>query len=247
MSSYALTVVMNSTTVVKLKMLGYVLYAFAAVQASSYAYPVVVYKSSDYSAQTVIRFEPTLMNAYLSTTPVQPGHVVLNGQVVAIKLGELTTIDQSGLFTPPVTGLHGAVVVYNGSARTYTTGITIDVDGWDANAVALAVPAKLSQTFVPYPRVVVMFSSRDHPLNEMLERVGDPCFSIEFSGATDRQVNYDADTGWSASGSFATLYEPPVDLRKLLILRLPAFLLNANVKFVHALTRSPPPQASRAR
>ncbi|HTU70245.1 MAG TPA: hypothetical protein VMF11_07965 [Candidatus Baltobacteraceae bacterium] len=232
MSDYTLTVNMSTDTVQQLKANGYALHAFFAVQAPPAGLPVLVYRNPNFLPQTAIVFSPDALNVFLSATPLQDKTRLQNAQLQPIALGQLCTIDSSGVLDPPADGLPGAVTVYNASKTTYTTGLAVSVNGNPANVVALSVSAQLAQLAAPYSRAVVMLSNLPLSPGLMLAQAGDACYSVDFGASVSRQVTFDVNAGWSSTGAFASLYPPPVDLTEVLILQPPRYLLKSLAAFV---------------
>jgi hypothetical protein len=214
-TTYTVTIQCTSATVSALQAEGSALIGFSAVQGTdASALPVVWLSTTGYSTTTNIVWSTTY-EAYTSSTAIKAGTLIEVGSAQAIVVGQVANVGGGGLITVANGGTAGYVTIANTTNDPYTCGIEQMVNNVFAPLCAYPLYGNNTQTIVPLPQIVLMFTtaplavgeawSDDIPapqvrLSASLDATG-PAFWIDMSGQTTATVSYDVNDGWSAAGA----------------------------------------------
>lgn len=220
-TNWTVTIAMSPPTLKALERSGYSLFGFLGVRCSdAAAVPLVWYQTRDYLLSTVVTWAP-VYQAYLSFSPIGPTAPIVPGASVPIDIGQMLTVGQTGPEQVGAGPSSQGVAFLNRSSRPFTCGLAEPVppDGTAFNPVCAApLYGTNGQLFVPAPRLLLLFSTVPVPTGTVLERATGPGLLIDMTGATDRAVTYDINSGWDCgSAVWGRVVAPFAELAPLLV------------------------------
>jgi hypothetical protein len=213
-TTYTVTIVCSSETVTALQAEGSALIGFSAVQGTDFsALPVVWLATNAYSQSTAIVWSASY-EAYTSSSQVNAGTLLQVGTTQPVAVGQLCTVSAGGLIEVSNAGTAGYITIANGTSTQFTCGIEQPVNGTYAPVCAYPLYGLNTQTIVPLPEIVLMFTTAPLVAGEMwsddiappaaLQRAAldasGPALLIDMSAQITATVNYDVNDGWSWAG-----------------------------------------------
>lgn len=222
-----LTITMSAATVQGLQDEDYALYAFTAVhygprltQARAFGggYPLVWFRQETYLTNTVVRFDDTLPSAYVSATALAENAVIQVGDSYVTDLAQTVLVDQNGLLTGLSTGSPGTVSLLNTGQVAWTCGLSLPVNEVPRPVCAFPLHGGALDMIAPTATVLVMFAINSIPLGSAVSTAYSNGLHVDFGSETQRIVEFDIDTGWSANAAiWARTVPAGTDIGSLLI------------------------------
>lgn len=220
MTTYMIDLSISAETLVAMKNAGHALYAFKAVRCGAPGgVPLVWFETSQYLMTTEIAWKETYQ-AYISTSPIVPGAMVVESAACDIALGQTATVSTEGTLTASPTGAPGAISIANAGQGRWTCGPAQIVDGVSAPICALPLGVDLMDVVTPVEQVLLMFAAVPVNTGAAVLTAWSPGLLVDLTGAPLRLVAFDVNHGWSAAGAdWAQPVARGSNLAELLILR----------------------------
>jgi len=186
----------------------------------------VLWRRVPYSTSTHVGWRDGCQ-AYTSGSPITGGEQVRVGFSAAIDVGQVLRVLPGGIGLVCSDGHAGAVAILNTTSTMFTCGISGGTDSEPAPYCAFPLYGNHLQTLVPLGKILLMFATREVAPGTVVEHFYDaartsfgPGVLIDLTGATQRALTYDINTGWSWGGyTWARTIPPGTDLVPLLIER----------------------------
>lgn len=208
-TKYILEITCSPATLEALADQGSALVAFSAVQANDLtALPLVWMITTAFGASTALHWSAHY-EAYASSTPIAGGTVIHIGTTQPIAPGQIYQVQAGPVGTVANNGNTGEITIVNQVNDPFTCGIQQFVEGAFAPVCALPLFGLSTQTLVPLPQIVLMFTTV--PLSvgealpgEMTKALLDAAtgatgsvLSIDMALQNPASVTFDINDGWS--------------------------------------------------
>jgi hypothetical protein len=202
---HGVRITMSTATVESLAGSGNFLYGLPVVQCSDTAgEPLVWYRSSAYSPNTVLRWA-ALYQAYTSTSTgaLSPGTQVDAGFSIPMATGQLLAVNApGGIGTVREAGCPAALSIVNRTTMQLTCGVSMArPDGSFGGVCALPLYGKGLQIVQPLARVLFLFSPRDAPVWTVADVATGPGVLVSLEAGATRELAFDRNAGWSWGGA----------------------------------------------
>jgi hypothetical protein len=192
------TIKMNAPTVAALVQRGFNLYVFKAVQASRNAVPVVWIKTSQILQVMQVSW-PDQYGAYVST---EQNSGIITTKMTPAGLGQTVSVDESGNLSVSGQGIAEAISISNQGTRPATAGICEMANGQLAPTMAIPLPGMTMEVIAPVEKVVLMLGEVLVDGGAVVVQTSAPGLFVDLTGgASERQVAFDINQGWSADGA----------------------------------------------
>jgi len=201
---YSVNLTMNAKTVQTLLGQGNALVALSAVRGRDLAaLPLVWSLTAKYGQSTLLQWK-TAYAAYTSTSSIVAGTVVHPANTIAVAPGRIVKVGSGGLLTDGGIGSPGAIEIVNSVADSFTCGVQQSVNDVLAPVCAYPLNGLSTQTIVPLPQVVLVFSTTPLTVGEAFDAAVpalalSSILAIDLSSNATAGVQFDVDRGWSAS------------------------------------------------
>ncbi len=222
-----ITVHMSPSTTTTLAQRGFRLLAYRATTCNDGAAQPLTWAEVPFSAVTALDF-PRELEGYTSLNPVQPHAVIKPSNEVVAPIGTQLHVGIAGLLT----SFHGkgdeAISFFNETESPQTCGLGSQCNQTTAAFIALPLLGRSRTAMRPLARVALRFSTNDYEIGRVLddefggESPGSngPAVIVDFASNEDRELRYDANSGWDWGGfSWATEQPANEPLSSLLIER----------------------------
>ncbi|MCA9527348.1 MAG: hypothetical protein KC549_13750 [Myxococcales bacterium] len=216
---YSIDISMSQSTVAALVNGGFKLYAFKGVQTTmGGGAPVVWFESTAFSLTTTISWEEQYQ-AYTSTSAIIPSGRIVASAAYDADLGqELTVTSSAGTGTVGNGATDGAISILNATTTPFTCGISQVVNNQASPLCAFPLFGNNLDVMAPIEKVLLMFATDSINTGTVIYKAYSQGVLVDLTGATDRDVSYDMNTGWAWGGfSWGQAVAPNKDLVPLLI------------------------------
>ncbi len=230
-ADYQVIIKISAADVNDLKDYGFRLYGFRAVQAQTKASPLVWFRTATFSTSTTVKWKRTFY-AYTSTSELIPnGHVEASFEA-DITFNQTLVVNKPGNTGDVVhEGTPNAIRISNKLEAAFVGGIAERVgEGEYRPLCASKVFGGHIQAIAPIEKVLFMFIQDQIETGTVITRAISPGVLIDLTAASQRQVTYDLNKGWSWQNneSWARRIEANADLAPLLIDTPASFLKGKN-------------------
>ncbi|MEY4249982.1 MAG: hypothetical protein RJA87_1615 [Pseudomonadota bacterium] len=203
-SNYTVIVNLSADTVAKAKALGFKLYGFKSVKASSNAtQPVVWFKDTDYLQTNRIDWSEQYQAFTSLTDPIGGGAISALTSANA-DLGQEADVDQYGNITVKnsTPGLvtdnsAQAVTIINTSDLPFTAGLASVQNGVSKAMCAMPLYGNTSNFVAPIEKITLMFASDNVNTGSVVSRTYSQALQIDLTASNTRTVAFDINTSWS--------------------------------------------------
>jgi hypothetical protein len=197
-----ITITLAPTTIIALKDLGYALYVMRAFDTTNAGgKPLVWVTTAQFFEQTTIEFEAEYQT-YISSSQVVANGVVDVSTMAPVALGQTATFNPDGTITVTRGGTSAGVTLVNGGTTPYTTGLAAPANG-NVPAAIFAEPLYgLAEDIVaPLDQCLLTFSTQGVAAGTLVATAMSQSLLVDVTGASQRAVTFDINTGWSAGGA----------------------------------------------
>jgi hypothetical protein len=204
-SDYLVVVEMSSDTVTGLLRQGFSLIAFSAVGGRNLeALPLVWSITPSFGTSKTFRWSTTY-DAYTSSTPIVPGHVIVAGSTSAIRTGQTLDVALGGIGTVVNHGQAATIGFFNGTTTAFTCGICQSVNEVMSPVCAWPLNGGNRLFIEPLPIIVLLFTTLSLRVGEAFGAPAHPDIAAESISSivaidmTDQSavtVGYDINRGW---------------------------------------------------
>ena len=204
MTTYAVNINMDQSTVKDLSANNYKLYGFKAVQTTANGSPLVWFSTSAFSLNTYISWD-VLYNAYTSKSVIKPNTKIVASAAYQIDLRQtLNVTDKSGTGTVDSgSGVTGAISIHNLIDDPFTCGISqSDPSGTPTPMCAFPLFGGGLDVIAPIEKVLFMFATDQINTGTVIEKAFSRGVLVDLTGApgNTRSVFFDINKGWSWNG-----------------------------------------------
>jgi len=216
---YTINITMTPETVMFLSSNGFVLYGFKAVKTTNQgAAPLVWFRTSSIAMNTQVTWAEQYL-AYLSTSPITPNGTIAVSSAVAINLGQTAVVGQDGHLTAIAQGTPSAISLSSASFQQWTSGIAQPgADQQPSPLVALPLSGDGIKIIAPIEKVLLLFAQTTFGAGTVSFKAYAPGILVDLTGALQRNVSYDMNSGWSSGGgAWATPVATQQDLIPILV------------------------------
>lgn len=207
---------------------GYTLYAMHAVEITDGAAVPVIWDATKAIAPTMQISWDTSVAAYTSLSPISVGKTIAVGSSVAADGGQTVGVGAGGVETLMTGGPANMISFANNVTDQFTIGFTrTDTSGTVVPIFAVPLYGLHNGQAYPSPQILLNFSTRRYRPGTMImsiEPTGLPQASygqsllIDMTGANNRSVSYDINTGWDwGRFAWANIIPATADLSKILL------------------------------
>lgn len=210
------TVKITIPTVDELQKNGFILYGYKAVQSSDKAGRPLVWTRNEYGPITTVEW-PADLEAFASTDTIEKDQVISRGSEKSMSSGQIWTIDNT--LKGPVThgGTPEALSIKSRATRSLTCGLSQKQGKTFQPYCAFPLFANFLDTITPLDKVLLAFSTKSMELGTVVEgslsgtvtpsealsaegAAWSPGIFIDLTEASERQVKFDLQSGWSWGG-----------------------------------------------
>lgn len=208
-TKYILNITCSPGTLKALADQGSALVAFSAVQANDLsALPLVWMITTEFGASTALHWSAHY-EAYASSTPIAGGAVIHIGTTKPIAPGQIYEVQAGPVGTVANNGNTGEITIVNQVKDPFTCGIQQLVEGAFAPVCALPLFGLNTQTLVPLPQIVLLFTTAPLSVGEVLpQEMTTPLLdtvtgatgsvlSIDMASQNPASVTFNINDGWS--------------------------------------------------
>ena len=206
-------------TLEALSSMGYALYVMRSFDTTNAAgKPLVWFASTQFLESNSIAFEAQYQ-AYVPTSQVIPNGVVIASDTVPVELGQTVTIDVNGVLTVTQGGNPAGVTLVNSTTRPFTTGLMATANSAGFGPIFAEPLYGLAEDIAaPADQFLLTFSTDGVPPGSVIQHAMAQSLLVDLTGATERTVAFDINTGWSAGGAtWATTVPAGADLTPVLV------------------------------
>jgi hypothetical protein len=237
------TITMSDTTVESLSRSGYTLQAFQVVQTNdSSTMPTIWFMTTQYSRLTTLMWTDQA-KAYTSATTIAVGTRIAVGFTTDIASGQVLVINSpAGTGAVNEEGVPGTLGIQNTTGQHFTVGAsaTATVQGNAQPCFPLSAAPLYGEDLklIELTKSVLFVVGGSTAKAGTVEgRSQGPGVMVDFTGAVQRELAYDINTGWSwDGGNWAIDYPPNTDLPPILTVRSEKLVAEANAKEARFLT-----------
>jgi hypothetical protein len=198
--TYQVVITMNPATVQALNNGNFSLYGFKAVESSGGGgAPLVWMQTQNYSSSTVVTWEEQYQ-AYVSNSQLMPNVTVIPSFSEAISPGQTLQVQQGGGVVVPG-GPSSGISILNQSQMQYTCGISQMVGNSPSPYCAFPLYGNMMSVIAPLSKVLLMFSTVPAQVGTVVYQAYGPGILIDPTGANERNVSYDINSGWNWGGA----------------------------------------------
>lgn len=216
-TQYMVMITMPTTTVQTLKLDGFALYGFKAVQSSQQGAPLVWLRTDQLMSSTQVAWTDDYQ-AYTSTNQIMPGGQIMEQFAARISPGETLQIQRGGTGMVMPQGTPNAISFLNQDFSQYTVGISQQHDGRFSPLCAFPLAGNMMSVITPIQKVLLMFSPVQANPGTVVMHSSNPGLLIDLAGTNQRSVSFDINTGWSSGGgSWGQQIPANTDLSQLLL------------------------------
>ncbi len=216
---YTISITMTPSTVTVLSRNGFALYGFKAVKTGTQgAAPLVWFRTRSIFLNTQVTWTDQY-RAYLSSSPIIPNGTIAVSSAIAIDLGQTAVVGQDGHLTTIAQGTPSAISLSSASFQQWTSGIAQPgADQQPSPLVALPLSGSGIEVVTPIEKVLLLFAAATFDAGMVSYKAYAPGILVDLTGASQRNVSYDINNGWSSGGgAWATPVAAQQDLIPILV------------------------------
>lgn len=218
---YQVTIQLESATLQSLLDNGYSLFAFQPIQATAQGQPVLWIQTAALAATISIQW-PAAYAAYISESPIVVNGRILMSSEADIQLGQVMQVGPEGSFKVTDDGPPDAMSVLNTTTTQYSCGLAVKGGAGTGPIAAFPLYGSSMVAMAPLPKLFLLFESYPATSGQILDRTLAQGLLVDLSAATERQVSFDINAGWSAgSAPWATPFPANTRLSQILIHQAP--------------------------
>jgi hypothetical protein len=141
---------------------------------------------------------------YVDNQQFGPGVTVLAKDIKPMDLGDILSVDNTGVPSVNTGGASGDITVLNKGDKPWTGGMGQMVEGNLSPLCAFPLNGNFSNTMMPYEKVLLVFESGQTDTGSVVEETTSSTIIITLTGAdvgVPKQVSFDINTGWDADNA----------------------------------------------
>lgn len=202
--TYSIQILLDDATLTKLAQQKLSLNAFKGVRTNSGGGASTVWLSTNNFAETVTISWAEQYGGYVENQQFSTGLTVVANDVKQMDLGDILSVDSTGVPSVSTGGASGDITVLNKGNKPWTGGMGQMVQGSLSPLCAFPLNGNFSITMMPYEQVLLVFESGQTDTGSVVEETTSSTIIITLTGAdvnNPKQVSFDINNGWSANNA----------------------------------------------
>lgn len=202
--TYSIQISLNNATLTALANQNLSLNAFKGVQTNAGGGASTVWLSTNNFAETVNISWQEQYGGYVENQQFSTGITVLASDVQPMNLGDILSVDSTGVPNVNTGGADGDITVLNKGNKPWTGGMGQMVAGALSPLCAFPLNGNFAITMMPYEKVLLVFESGQTDTGAVVEETTSSTIVITLTGADvgqTKQVSFDINTGWDANNA----------------------------------------------
>jgi hypothetical protein len=202
MPAQQLTITLSNETIQALQGMGYALYAMRGFNTTNAAGKPLVWLTTTQFANAISIDFAIQYAAYMSTTTVVGGVVIVQSTSAPVELGQTATLGADSRITVTTAGRSDAVTLVNGTTSPFTTGLAAAHDaGQPAPVFAEPLYGLGEDIAAPLDQFLLTFTTQGTTVGTVIEHAMSQSLLVDMGGQAAVTASFDINTGWDAAGA----------------------------------------------